>query len=60
MIHEILQSDVEVARRLISSGHPDPEIVVALTARGIEPAKADMNCRLRLANRPSLPGCGPK
>lgn len=40
MIHEVLQSDVEVARRLISSGHPDPEIVVALTARGIEPAKA--------------------
>ena len=40
MIHEVLQSDVEVARRLISSGHPDPEIVVALTSRGIEPAKA--------------------
>ena len=40
MIHEILQSDVEVARGLIRSDHPDPEIVAALTSRGIEPAKA--------------------
>lgn len=60
MIHEVLQSDVEVARGLISSGHPAPEIVVALIVRGIEPAKSNMNCLLLLANRPSLPDCDPK
>jgi hypothetical protein len=40
MIHEILESDVEVARELINSSRPDTEIVAALAARGIETAKA--------------------
>ena len=39
MIHEILESDVAVARELINSNHPDTEIVAVLASRGIEPAK---------------------
>ena len=40
MIHEILISDVELARGMIESGHSDPEILACLTSRSLDPAKA--------------------
>jgi hypothetical protein len=40
MIHEILQSDVELARGMVNSCHPDAEILAFLASRGVEPAKA--------------------
>jgi hypothetical protein len=40
MIHEILSSDVDFARGMMESGHPDAEILGYLASRGLEPAKA--------------------
>ena len=40
MIHEILTSDVEIARGMLSSNHSDTETLAYLTSRGIEPVKA--------------------
>jgi len=40
MIHEILQSDVELARGMLDSSHTDAEILSYLASRGIEAAKA--------------------
>jgi hypothetical protein len=40
MIREILTSDVEFARGMLSSSHSDAEILAYLTSRGIEPVKA--------------------
>lgn len=36
MTHDILQSDIELAKRLRDSQHPDEEIIRALVHRGIE------------------------
>ena len=40
MIHEIVSSDVDFARGMMDSGHPDAEILAYLASRGLEPAKA--------------------
>jgi hypothetical protein len=40
MIREVLPSDVEFARGMITSSHSDAEILTILASRGIEPAKA--------------------
>lgn len=40
MTHDPVQSDLELANRLLKAGCPDPEIATVLTARGLEPAKA--------------------
>ena len=40
MIHEILPSDVELARGMLDASHSDAEILANLASRGIEPAKA--------------------
>ena len=40
MIHEILPSDVELARGMLDSSHSDAEILAYLASRGIEPSKA--------------------
>jgi hypothetical protein len=40
MTGEILEADVEVARRLLEADRSDGEIVRALGLRGIEPANA--------------------
>ncbi len=40
MIHEILLSDVELARSMIGASHSDAEILACLSSRGIESAKA--------------------
>ena len=40
MIHEILPSDVEAARAMLTSNHSDAEILAFLATRGIDPAKA--------------------
>ena len=40
MIHEVLPSDVDFAREQLSSEQPEAEIVSALAARGVGPAKA--------------------
>ena len=40
MISEILTSDVEFARGMLSSNHSDTETLAYLTSRGIEPVKA--------------------
>jgi hypothetical protein len=40
MTHDILQSDLDVAKRLIRANGTDAEIVEALTARGVAPIKA--------------------
>jgi hypothetical protein len=49
MTHHILQSDIELARKLLAANRPEAEIVAALTRRGVEPAKAtrlveDLQC----------------
>ena len=64
MIHEILSSDVEFAKGMLNSSHSDAEILVYLTSRGIEPAKAaDLLDDLRHGREPSarlayVPGVG--
>jgi hypothetical protein len=40
MTHEILQSDIDLAERLLKEGQPDDEVSAALVRRGIEPGKA--------------------
>ena len=40
MTHDILQSDVTLARRLLDEQRPDPEIILALTHRGVDSARA--------------------
>jgi hypothetical protein len=40
MIHEILRSDLDFARGLISSNRPDTEILAFLASRGVELTKA--------------------
>jgi hypothetical protein len=40
MIHEIVSSDVEFARGMMDSGHPDTELLAYLATRGLDPAKA--------------------
>jgi hypothetical protein len=40
MIHEVLPSDVEFAKKLLNHSNTDGEILECLHARGIEPAKA--------------------
>ena len=40
MIHEIVSSDVDFARGMMGSGHPDAEILAYLASRGLDPAKA--------------------
>jgi hypothetical protein len=64
MIREILSSDVEFARGMITSSHSDAEILAYLTSRGIEPAKAaELLDDLRHGRKPSaqvafMPGAG--
>jgi hypothetical protein len=41
MTHEILQSDVDLARRLLAARRPNKEIVAALMLRGIDVAEAE-------------------
>jgi hypothetical protein len=54
MIHEILSSDVEFAKGMLSSSHSDVEILAYLTSRGIEPAKAaNLLDDLRHGRKPS-------
>jgi hypothetical protein len=40
MIQDILSSDVEFARGMMSASHPDAEILAHLASRGIQPAQA--------------------
>jgi hypothetical protein len=40
MIHELVSSDVDFARGMMDSGHPDAEILGYLASRGLDPAKA--------------------
>jgi hypothetical protein len=40
MIHEIVSSDVELARGMMDSGRSDTEILAYLASRSVEPAKA--------------------
>lgn len=40
MTHDILQSDVDLAKDLVRANRPDPEIVNALVQRRIDPVKA--------------------
>src|SRR3954468_19547696 len=40
MTDEILQTDIDLARRLIAEGHQDPEIVENLACRNIAPNRA--------------------
>jgi hypothetical protein len=40
MTHDILQSDIDCAKRLIVANRPDQEVVLALARRGIESSKA--------------------
>ncbi len=40
MTHDILQSDIELAKRLRDSQHPDEEIIRALVHRGVEASMA--------------------
>ena len=40
MIHEIVSSDVELARGMMDSGRSDIEILAYLASRSVEPAKA--------------------
>ena len=40
MIHDILPSDVDLARSLMDSGHSDAEILAQLASRGLDSAKA--------------------
>jgi hypothetical protein len=54
MIHEILASDVELARSLIAANHSDAEILAQLASRGVESAKATgLLDDLRHGRRPS-------
>jgi hypothetical protein len=62
MVHDILPSDVELARGMLDSGHSDAEAVAFLASRGVEPAKAlELLDDLRLGRTPnaqifSIPG----
>lgn len=40
MTHDILQSDIDLARRLVERGRPDDEVVAALAYRGIDSSRA--------------------
>ena len=40
MTHDIVQSDIALASRLIGAQRPDQEILQALVLRGIDPAQA--------------------
>ena len=40
MTHDILPSDVDFARAMLDSNHPEAEILAFLVSRGIEAAKA--------------------
>lgn len=51
MTQDILQSDLNIARRLIEAKSPDTEIVAALVRRGVAPAKASQVVNdLRMGN----------
>ena len=55
MIHEILSSDIDFARGMMDSGHPDTEILGYLASRGLEPAKAaQMVDDLRHGRKPNV------
>jgi hypothetical protein len=45
MTHDLLQSDLDVAKRLIGANGTDAEIVETLTARGVAPLKAQQVAR---------------
>jgi hypothetical protein len=40
MTHDILQSDIILATKLVADQLPDEEIILALVHRGVDPAKA--------------------
>ena len=40
MIREIVSSDVDFARGMMDSGHPDAELLAHLASRGLDPTKA--------------------
>ena len=40
MTHDILQSDITLATRLVGDQRPDDEIILALVHRGVDPAQA--------------------
>lgn len=56
MIHEILSSDVELAKGMLESSHSDAEILGYLASRGIDPAKAiELLDNLRHGKKPDTP-----
>lgn len=56
MIHDLLSSDVDFARGMIDSSHPDAEILAYLASRGVEPSKASQLVDdLRHGRHPSAP-----
>jgi hypothetical protein len=56
MIHEILSSDVELAKGMLESSHSDTEILGYLASRGIDPAKAiELLDDLRHGKKPHTP-----
>lgn len=56
MIHEILPSDVELAKGMLDASHSDQEILASLAARGIAPAKAvELVDTLRRGQTPHIP-----
>jgi membrane protease YdiL (CAAX protease family) len=40
MTHDIVQSDIDLAQKLLKALHPDEEILSALTRRGVDPVSA--------------------
>ena len=60
MTHDILQSDIALATRLMGDQRPDEEILRALVYRGVDPAKAaklldDLHSGRKPEVRPPLP-----
>ena len=60
MTHDLLQSDVEVAIRLMAEGRADDQIITALARRRLDPAKAvrlvdDLRNGRKVVAQPALP-----
>lgn len=60
MINDILQTDINLAKRLKSEQHTDQEIIKALVQRGVDPVKAaqlvdDLNNGRPLSAQPAAP-----
>ena len=55
MTHEILQTDIELAKELLGNDRPDDQVAVALTRRGVDPAAASRLVQDLRSGRPIHP-----